>query len=42
MKEALKIILPLLGVCVIYFVITRLWVALIDTVIGFFKKLFKK
>ena len=39
MKELLSYLFPFFVVCLILFVVTRIWVALIDTVIGWGKRL---
>lgn len=37
----LQYILILAGICAVYFIISRLWVGLVDAMINWFKKLFK-
>lgn len=39
MKELLSYLFPFSVVCLILFVVTRIWVALVDTVIGWGKRL---
>lgn len=39
MKELLSYLFPFFVVCLILFVVTRIWVALVDTVIGWGKRL---
>ena len=39
MKELLSYLFPFFAVCLILFVVTRIWVALVDTVIGWGKRL---
>ena len=39
MKELLSYLSPFSVVCLILFVVTRIWVALVDTVIGWGKRL---
>ena len=39
MKELLSYLFPVFAVCLILFVVTRIWVALVDTVIGWGKRL---
>lgn len=39
MKELLSYLFPFFVVCLILFVVTRIWIALVDTVIGWGKRL---
>ena len=39
MKELLSYLFPFFVVCLILFVVTRIWVALVDNVIGWGKRL---
>lgn len=41
MKELLSYLFPFFVVCLILFVVTRIWVALVDTVIGWGKRLLR-
>lgn len=42
MGDIIKFIVPFIVVCALYFVVTRLWVGLIDTIVALIKRLFKK
>lgn len=40
MSQVFEYVLVLVCICVVWFVITRIWVGLVDLVIGVLKKLF--